>query len=431
MHTTFCSEDGCVSCDGSGAMLRATQEARHSDRRAEAGPADPHPWRAALLLGLLVIAAGMVWSTVLWPRIEHEPAGWWLPPPDVWHPLVAARQIVVGSFAHVYRPDSFYVAGPLFALFLAPVEAVASGFGLSESYPAQVARPAAWFVYGPYGLATGILLLYAVRALATEAGVRSGRLALQVGTVLLVMLPVGLAYGHYEDILALALVVLATRELLRGRPVLGAVVVGLAIATKQWAVLAVPVLVAAAPRGRKIRVLFYAAAVPAAFAAAPLLLDWSHASRSLFAARTFPPDGAAALWVSSGTVSIVGTPVRLGAVAVAVIVAWRLRYRASEPAALVGGLAVVLLARFLFEPVVYSYYLGPGLALLLVHEGVRGGRGLRTVVLGGGWLLWFQVWPATWWWWALTYALALGVSWSALRELLPRSSARLAAQPAS
>ena len=129
--------------------------------------------------------------------------------------------------------------------------------------------------------------------------------------------------------------------------------------------------------------------------------------------------------------SIVGTPVRLGAVAVAVIVAWRLRYRASEPAALVGGLAVVLLARFLFEPVVYSYYLGPGLALLLVHERVRGGRGLRTVVLGGGWLLWFQVWPATWWWWALTYALALGVSWSALRELLPRSSARLAAQPAS
>jgi hypothetical protein len=373
----------------------------------------------------------MVWSTVLWPRIEHEPAGRWLPPPDVWHPLVAARGIVGGSFAHLYRPDPFYVAGPLFALFLSPVEALARALGLSESYPAPVARPAAWLVYGPYGLATGILLLYAVRALATQAGVRSGRAWLQAGTVLLVVVPVGLAYGHYEDILALALVALAAREVLRGRLLPCAIAAGLAVATKQWAVLAIPLLVAAVPRGRRVRTLLLVAAVPAALAAEPLLLDWSHAASALFAARTFPPDGAAALWVSSGTVSIVGTPVRLGAVALAIVVAWRLRHRASEAEALIGGLGLVLLARFLFEPVVYSYYLGPGLGLLLVHERTGGRRGLRTLVLGGGWLLWFQVWPATWWWWALTYALALAVSWEALGLVVGRSSASLAVQPAS
>ena len=122
------------------------------------------------------------------------------------------------------------------------------------------------------------------------------------------------------------------------------------------------------------------------------------AARAVFAARAYPQNGATALWVSSGTASIVGTPVRLGAAVVALLAAWRLRRVASEPGTLMAGLGVVFLARFLFEPVVYSYYLAPGLAFLLVHERIRTGRILRTVMLGGGWLLWFQVWPARWWW---------------------------------
>jgi hypothetical protein len=164
-----------------------------------------------------------------------------------------------------------------------------------------------------------------------------------------------------------------------------------------------------------------AVVVMAAFAV-PLALDWSHAGKALFAARTFPEDGAAALWVSSGTVSLVGTPVRLGALAVALIVAWRSRDRAFEAGALVGGLGVTFLARFLFEPVVYSYYLGPGLAFLLLHERARANRIVRTAIIGGGWLLWFEVWPATWWWWTLSLALAIAVSGRALRELVTGSS---------
>ena len=403
--------------------------ARQDDRPRGAERVDPHPWRAALWLGLGVIVAGMLWSLAIWPRIEHARPGFWLPPADVWHPLVAAGQVVDGSIGSIYRPDRYYVAGPLFVLFLAPVEALSKAFGLTEGYPVVLARPSSWLVYGPYGLATAIPLLYAARALATQAGVRSGRLAVQLGTVVLVMAPVGLAFGHYEDVLALTLVMLAAREVLRGRPLASAVMLALAMATKQWAVLALPTLVVAAPPGGRVRSLGVAVAVTAALFAIPLALDWQHASRALFAARTFPQNGAAALWIASGTSSVVGTPVRLGAVAVALLMAWLLRRRARDPGALVAGVGLALLSRFLFEPVVYSYYLGPGLAFLLVHERIRSGRSLRTVVLGTGWLLWFQVWPATWWWWAVTLLLALAVSGRALREVATRRTRALAFAP--
>src|SRR6266480_4893539 len=113
-------------------MLGAEQAVRQTERERERSPLDPHPWRAAMWLGLAVVAAGMAWSMVAWPLIDHARSGTWLPPPDVWHPMVAAREIVRGSFGYIYRPDQFYVAGPLFALFLAPVEALSRALQLSE-----------------------------------------------------------------------------------------------------------------------------------------------------------------------------------------------------------------------------------------------------------------------------------------------------------
>jgi hypothetical protein len=202
------------------------------------------------------------------------------------------------------------------------------------------------------------------------------------------------------------------------------------MATKQWAVLSVPLLIAAVPSGRRLRTLGVTAGATAALYAVPLLGDWTHASRALFEARTFPQNGAAALWVAHGTSSLVGTPIRLGAVLVAFLLAWIVRDRAWQPGALVAGVGLAFLSRVLFEPVVYSYYLAPGLAFLLVHERIRAGRSIRTVLLGAGWLLWFQVWPARWWWWAVALALAVAVSGRALRELTGHSRHRDQPDPA-
>jgi hypothetical protein len=113
----------------------------------------------------------------------------------------------------------------------------------------------------------------------------------------------------------------------------------------------------------------------------------------------------------------VGTPSRLGTFVVAFAVAWRLRGH-LDPAAVIAGLGVTFTSRLLFEPTLYSYYAAAGLAFLLLHEKVSRNRYRRTLVFGTAWLFWFEVWPATWWWWAVTYlALAILVM-PAVREVL-------------
>jgi hypothetical protein len=317
----------------------------------------------------------------------------------------------------MYRPDGFYVAMPLFAILLAPVAAVGQALHLTESYPRTVAHPTLWLVYGPYGLAMSLPLLYAVRALATEVGVRRGRVAIEVLVGLLAIGSISVVYGHYEDVLALGLVMLAVREALRGRSLAGALWLGVAIAVKQWALLALPEYVALCPPGRRVRALVASTALPAGLGLFTLAVDWPHASRALFQARTFPQVGHAALWVSQRTQVLVGTPTRAGAFLVAFAVAWRLWGR-LDPGPVLAGFGLAFLSRMAFEPVLYSYYLGTALAFLLLHEWRRTARPWRTLVAGGGWILWFQADPWPWLWWTVSAVLAAVLAASAVRDLI-------------
>jgi hypothetical protein len=368
-----------------------------------------------------LIGFGMAYAMLQWPP-WHLPREW-VPPGDIWHPMVAAHAVARGDPGHLYASDDFYVAMPLFAILLAPVAAVGQALHLTESYPRSVAHPTLWLVYGPYGLAMSLPLLYAVRALASEAGIRRGQLILQALVGLLAIASVSIVYGHYEDALALGLVMLAAREALRGRNLAGALWLGVAIAVKQWSLLALPVYLAVSPGGRRIRALAASVALPAALSLFTLAVDWSHASKSLFQARTFPQVGHAALWVSHRTQVLVGTPSRAGAFAVAFAVAWRLWGRPGsrglpEPCPVLAGLGLTFLSRMAFEPTLYSYYVGPALAFLLLHEWLRTGRPWRTLLVGGGWVLWFEADPWPWLWWAVSAALAVALAVPAVRELV-------------
>ena len=72
----------------------------------------------AELEGELALAFRFSGSTDKW--LEHARPGVWLPPPDVWHPLVAAHRVAEGGIGRMYAPDPYFVAGPLFAISLAP-----------------------------------------------------------------------------------------------------------------------------------------------------------------------------------------------------------------------------------------------------------------------------------------------------------------------
>ncbi len=388
--------------------MRATDPSR-TDPHATATttpdrPADPHPWRASILLTLLAVAAAAAWSMWL------EPLKWgvhqWLPPDDAWATLFASHYVANGAIVYIYEAHRAFVATPLFPILLSPVAAAGEQFKLTQNYPFVLPHPSIWPLYVTYAVTISSLpLLYAVRALATAMGVRRGRLPLQVLTTALCVVPVNVVFGHYEDALALALVLLSVRSLHRNRSLQAAFLVGLAVASKQWAILALPIVLVQIPRGRRVRAGFIALAPTGTLLGAALALDWKDAAGAMLRPASLPHLGHAALWVNAHAHQVVGTGPRSLLFLLTVGLAWLVRERADTRRTL-AVLGICLGARIFFEPVAYVYYLGPGLTLLLLHERVATRRVGRTVIVGSGLLALFLWHPALAVWWATAGALA-------------------------
>ena len=103
------------------------------------------------------------------------------------------------------------------------------------------------------------------------------RLEATVFGVLVVINPITLDavhMGHPEEVLGGALSVLAVVCAARGRSMLAAVVLGLAIGTKQWALLALLPALFVAPAGARLRMGAVAAAIGITLALSAPLADW-------------------------------------------------------------------------------------------------------------------------------------------------------------
>ncbi len=378
-----------------------------------AGGRDAHPWRAAVLLALATAAFAVLFSIVLIPWVRSST--WWSTPKDVWEPLQAAQYVANGAFGYLYQANRYFVYLPMLPIVLAPVALVQGWFTLGQGVPYPIPHPTLWIVYGPYASLTSTLpLLYAVRALAVELGVRRRLVHLQVATLALVVLPVVILWGHYEDALATALLLLAAREHLRGRLLRTAVLLGFAIGFKQWAVVAVPAFVAFAPRGSRLRTLAVAGAIPLALVAIPLIVDWRDTSRALLQARSFPDLGRPALWLGASRRGMVATAPRALEVAAAALTGWLLRRGGGGPR-LVAAVGCVLLFRLAFEPALFPYYLGPAMAFLLVADLAHTGRGVWTLLAGGLATALFLLHPPAGAWWAMETAAGVGCALPALR----------------
>jgi Glycosyltransferase family 87 len=214
--------------------------------------------------------------------------------------------------------------------------------------------------------------------------------------------------GHPEEILAGALCVGAI--LLAGRrAILAGVLLGLAVATKQWALLAVAPVILAAPRERRI-VLTAVAAVVGAILTVPLIAgnDGAFAHISHQAATAPATTTRATIWFLLARpdhiqlhlppgfpteITIYHVPVWIAQAShpliillplLLALVVWR---RRGDPLAL---LTLALLLRCVLDPVDNEYYHAPFLLALLAYETVarRGFKGIPVTTLFSAAGLW-------------------------------------------
>lgn len=286
----------------------------------------------------------------------------------------------LGAFFGVQAP-----MGPVSLLLRAPLAA------LGES---ELAR---------YRLGTFICLL-ALALLAVYVGLamaRRGRswMAWTVIPAALLVNPLtynAMTFGHPEEALTAALCVGAVLAAAR-RPTLAAVLLGLAIATKQWAAMAVIPALIAAPAGARLRLGVVTVALAAVLIApmaigdlerflaaqsavglgvdvsgtvSPTNVWWPFATTVAQEVRT--PQGIA-YDLSFVLPSAVGEASRLIIVALAVGLALLYARRRSDghPEDVLCLLALILLLRCIFDPVNYSYHHLPFLVALICWEGLR------------------------------------------------------------
>ena len=96
----------------------------------------------------LSLATGMAYCFLWSPVVRHSQA--WVVPWDIWGAFRSAQFIGWGDFGNVYGAGTGLVTFPGILILFLPVAIIAGAFGMTESFPFNLAHPTAWLVLGPY-----------------------------------------------------------------------------------------------------------------------------------------------------------------------------------------------------------------------------------------------------------------------------------------
>jgi hypothetical protein len=334
---------------------------------------DSRAWSSSVVMGLAFAGLTLFYSFYLFGVIKHAHV-WAYSTTDIWLVVDGGRFVWHGALGYIYQGTQSYSL-PLSFIVMAPVSGLIDHYGLVEGSPFPIAHPSAWLLVGPYSLVFGIFLLHGVRRLAWDLGVRRRLWAVQLAAVLLVLVPC-FQWGHFEDVVALTFVLHAVRKVLVGDFVRAALLISVAVSFKQTAGMLIPWLVFMAPRGLRLRCLGAACALPAAFVALTLGVDWNDASKALFSpvnmVKHYPGHSAIYLtWLGKKTSQVSRTIGLLSSVGAG----WFLRKVRSAPQT-VAAIGLLLIIRPFSEAIIYSYYWSPGLLFaglvgLAVHKRFR------------------------------------------------------------
>jgi hypothetical protein len=225
-------------------------------------------------------------------------------------------------------------------------------------------------------------------------------------------------WGHPEEVLAAALTVGAVIASGRRRWLLGGLMLGAALATKQWAALAVVPALIAAPAGTRVRLALTAAALAAALTVPMLAADpdrFQAAQEMVSSASSYTHTVTATnLWWPFASRSTdegidgfgqtttitqyslpddVGRVLHLGVIAVALALSllYARRRGRGNPDDVLQLIALLFLLRCVLDPLTFSYHHVPFLIALISFEALRRPVPVLSAVAIGALLLMNEV----------------------------------------
>jgi hypothetical protein len=310
-----------------------------------------------------VVAVSLLFTFFFGPIVRHHHV--WEVSGDLWKSYEGGLYMAWGDFATALT----YVSAPGTAILLAPPAFVAFHLGLVSGYPYWIPEPGSWLVLGPYVIPVSGTVVFAADHLIRRLGVAGGRRTACCWLVSAFAAPVTVIVGHPEDVVAMAISLVAASYVVDGRWNAAGLLFGLAFLFQPLVILLVlPMLSLTGPR-TWIRALGLMILPTAAVVATPLAETGGDLGRfarqPIFAAPNHPTP---LYWLSAsagkGLVSV--APERATIVVIAGLIglwAWR---RGVGP---VQGLwcgAAAMSIRFILEPVDTPYYLWPAVTLFFI-----------------------------------------------------------------
>jgi hypothetical protein len=313
----------------------------------------------------LSLVTGMAYCLLWSPLVRHTHQ--WVVPGDIWGAFRSAQFVGWSDLGNVYGAGTGLVTFPGSLLLFAPVAMITSVFGMTDSFPFQLAHPTSWLLLGPYEILISCSAIFACDALAERLGVARGRRRVLCVAEGVVLWNVSVVWGHPEDAVALALALYALVLAFDGRWGGAGWLFGAAVATQPVVVLMLPVLLALAGKGRALSLLVRASL--------PSVLSEFHATvHALVDQPNFPNIDHRTPWTSfaprlggSGErLSVAAGPGRLAAIVLACVTGWVARRWRNHPEMIVLAVAFTLALRCFTESVMVSFYVWPVLAVGLV-----------------------------------------------------------------
>lgn len=320
----------------------------------------------AALVGLIFVGVSLTVSLYLSQLLWHKQD--WIYPGDFFATLRDSHMVLWGGYGILYSAGSALVAPPLGALSLTPLAFIIDKLGLIEPFPYLLARPSAWPISLFYmGLFMSFWaycgLLFADRFVQEVRQRYLVVIASSIGAWF-VLFP----WGHPEDLVSLALCLIAFLRMEENKLTQASYLAGIAIGFQPLAVLFLAPLWIIRIRSIKtfVRTSLRVAFVPVLIMVPILLADPKVAITTLVHQPNFPKInhvtvlGLAAL---SSKASIPAGPLRITMVGIAILIGLFVRNREeftieSWKRTFFACTAALSLRVFL-EPVMVPYYVVP------------------------------------------------------------------------